>query len=175
MILWNALTGDKIQTFSGLDNYVFSVAFDRDGNRLVTASADKTARIWDLKGKELQKLVGHDLMVYHATFSPDGKQVLTGSLDRTMRLWDATTGKELLKLTGHPGPVNHVAFSPFGDRLLSGGGDVTKIWAPDPGSEVLTLEGTGIGFSSDDRRLLATSGNAWRIYERSPARPAKSR
>ncbi len=69
---------------------------------MVTASADKTARLWDAEtGAELALLKGHEGWVRHAAFSPDGRRVVTASWDNTARLWDAETGEELALLKGH--------------------------------------------------------------------------
>jgi WD40 repeat protein len=59
--------------------------------RVVTASFDKTARLWDAgTGTEAAVLKGHTTWVRSAAFSPDGKRVVTASDDSTARLWDAT-------------------------------------------------------------------------------------
>ena len=64
------------------------------GQRFVTASRDKTARIWDaVTGREIAPpLKGHDGYVTVAAFSPDGKRVVTASAANTARIWDAETG-----------------------------------------------------------------------------------
>ena len=54
---------------------------------MVTASKDKTARLWDVaSGKELHVL-WHEGEVRSAQFAPDGKTVVTASWDKTARLW----------------------------------------------------------------------------------------
>ena len=82
---------------------MFSAAFSPDGKRIVTASADKTARLWDAEtGKQIgAPLVGHEDAVWSAAFSPDGKRIVTASDDKTARLWDAETGKQIGVLVGH--------------------------------------------------------------------------
>ena len=74
---------------------VLSAAFSPDGKRIVTASSDKTARLWDAEtGKPIgEPLKGHEAEVRSAAFSPDGKRIVTASWDKTARLWDAETGK----------------------------------------------------------------------------------
>ena len=69
---------------------------------MVTASYDKTARLWDAAtGKEIAILEGHQDRLTGADFSPDGRTVVTASNDKTARLWDAATGKEIAILEGH--------------------------------------------------------------------------
>jgi WD40 repeat protein len=67
-----------------------SAEFSRDGKRIVTASADKTARVWDAQtGKQLGEPMKHEAAVRSAKFSPDGKRIVTASEDKTARVWDA--------------------------------------------------------------------------------------
>jgi len=56
----------------------------------VTASRDKTARIWDAaSANEVAVLRGHEEWVHSAAFSPDGTRIVTASWDKTARIWDA--------------------------------------------------------------------------------------
>jgi hypothetical protein len=66
----------------GHEEIVFSVAFSPDGKRIVTASADNTARLWDIEtGKQISEpLKGHEGgYVTSAAFSPDGTRIVTAS------------------------------------------------------------------------------------------------
>jgi len=75
---------------------VYQSAFSPDGARIVTASRDRTARIWDAhSGRELARYE-HDAAVAQAAFSPDGREVVTASDDGTARLWDATERLDLV-------------------------------------------------------------------------------
>ena len=85
---------------------VLSAAFSPDGSRVVTASLDHTARVWNAEtGAEVATLSGHGDWVWTAAFSPDGSRVVTASEDRTARVWDAKTGAVLATLLGHTGAV----------------------------------------------------------------------
>lgn len=62
----------------------------QSGRGSLTASLDRTARIWDAKtGLSLAELKGHTDLIYFASFSPDGECVLTTSRDGTARIWDS--------------------------------------------------------------------------------------
>ena len=79
------------------DGAVTCVQFSPDGRRLVTASADGTARVWDAEnGDQLAILRGHTEAVRVASFSPDGRVVVAATEDGLVRLWDYRTGKVLL-------------------------------------------------------------------------------
>ena len=68
---------------------MISASFSRDGSRIVTASEDKTVRIWEAAtAREIAVLRGHEDEVWFASFSPDGLRVVSGSVDRTARVWD---------------------------------------------------------------------------------------
>jgi TPR repeat protein len=65
-------------------------AYSPDGTRIVTASEDQTARIWDARtGAPLAVLLGHSDLVGSAEYSPDGSRIVTASFDKTVRIWDA--------------------------------------------------------------------------------------
>jgi WD40 repeat protein len=109
---------------------VRSAAFSPDGSRIVTASSDKTARIWEIAtGRELAVLRGHDGDVSSAAFSPDGSRAVTASLDNTACIWDIATATQIAVLRGHDGDVSSAAFSPDGSRIVTASFDKTaRIW-----------------------------------------------
>lgn len=74
------------------ENGITSLAFDKSGERLVTTSWDRTARVWQVSDSELLQQVCHDGAVVSARFSPDGTRLVTASMDGTARVW-ALTGK----------------------------------------------------------------------------------
>ena len=78
-----------IGTLKGHTDYVWSASFCPDGRRIVSASGDKTIRIWDAAtGECLRTLEGHADVVRSASFSPDGSRIVSASDDKTVRIWD---------------------------------------------------------------------------------------
>jgi serine/threonine protein kinase/WD40 repeat protein len=76
--LWEIATGKEVRVFTGHTDRVVSLAFDTRGERLLTASWDRTARIWDVAtGKSLHVLGDSTASLQLAEFSADGRRVLT--------------------------------------------------------------------------------------------------
>jgi len=74
------------------DEEVTSAVFSPDGTLILTASDDKTAKLWAANDGELLHTFNHNGSVHSAVFSPDGTLVLTASSDKTARLWSANGG-----------------------------------------------------------------------------------
>jgi WD40 repeat protein len=66
---------------------VWHADFSPDGKRVVTASGDGTARVWEAApGKAASEPLRHDGSVMSAGVSPDGKWIVTASADHTARI-----------------------------------------------------------------------------------------
>jgi WD40 repeat protein/tRNA A-37 threonylcarbamoyl transferase component Bud32 len=154
----------QLLVLAGHTDRVRSAAFSADGQRIVTASADKTARVWDaLSGRQTLLLSGHTKRVNSATFSPDGHRIVTSSADTSARIWDATTGQQLMLLAGHGDRVHGAAFSPDGQRVATASYDKTaRIWDAATGREITVLNGhtdtvCTVAFSPDGGRVVTAS------------------
>jgi WD40 repeat protein len=175
--IWDAATGQVLQTFAGHADTVISVSFSPDGQRMITASSDKTARIWDVvTSKEIAVLRGHENAVRSAAFSPDGRRVVTASLDNTARVWDTRTARQL-QVVRHTAALNSAAFSPDGSRIVTASDDDTsRIWEVTTGRQILTPLAhlgavTSAAFSPDGVFVVTSSRDKTaRIWESSSGR-----
>jgi TPR repeat protein len=151
---------------------VNSAAFSPDGARVVTASYDNTARLWEAAtGAALTVLEGHTGSVVGAGFSPDGARIVTASEDKTARLWDAKTGASLAVLEGHTNWVRTAAFSPDGARVVTASRDNTaRLWDVATGALLAVLLGhteavNSAAFSPDGARVVtASADNTARLW-----------
>jgi WD40 repeat protein len=88
--VWNSWTGAELLSLTGHTDFINFVGYCPNGNRIVTASSDKTAKLWDANtGAELFSLKGHSGRVTSASFSPDGTRIITAGDDGTAIIWDA--------------------------------------------------------------------------------------
>jgi WD40 repeat protein len=119
--------------------WVDAIAFSADGKKIVTASGDHSAGLWNaLTGSEIAFLE-HDDWVGSAAISRRGDRVATGSDDCTARVWDAVTGK-MLAIVRHDNWVRSVAFLDDGRLLMSASGDGTVgVWNAHSGDAVARL------------------------------------
>ena len=150
-----------------------SAAFSPDGARVVTASLDYTARLWDVAtGAALAVLQGHTRGVSSAAFSPDGARVVTACSDNTARLWDVATGASLAVLQGHTQTLTSAAFSPDGAWVVTACSDNTaRLWDVTTGASLAVLQGhtqtvTSAAFSPDGARVVTASwDNTARLWD----------
>ncbi|MBI5670235.1 MAG: TIR domain-containing protein [Chloroflexi bacterium] len=147
---------------------VYSAVWSPDSARLVTASADGTARVWTADG-EVQHTLQHGDVVNRALWSPDGTRITTASADRTAAIWDANTGDLVVRLSGHQGNVYVAVWSPDGRLIATSSADRTaRIWDAISGSLLHTLTGhngsvNSVVWSPDGKRLVTASDDTTSI------------
>lgn len=153
---------------SGHSQLATAVAYSPNGERVASAGADNTVRIWCVAtGQELLKLK-HGGLVSSVAYSPDGRRLASGCWDDLAYLWDAQTGELLGTFSGHDDNVTAVAFSPTGRWLATGSEDrLIRLWdlshnreprsLPDLVLTGHTAEVTCVAFNRQGDRLASGS------------------
>ena len=105
-----------------------------DSSKVVSASDDKTIKLWDLDTDTATTFSGHTDKVNAVAFSPDGETLASGSEDKTCKLWRVSDQENTATLEHIPNTnssastVNSVAFSPDGETLATAGYQTVKLW-----------------------------------------------
>lgn len=141
--LWNA-NGEKQVLSAKHTNTITSLAFNKKGDVLASASYDNTACLWDVAKRQLKhQLKAHTNYVQEVAFSPqDDNKLATAGDDETVRLWNVDNGENTQVFKGHKDKVFTVIFSDDGRQLISGSADTTlRIWDISSGVTVRVLQG----------------------------------
>ena len=109
-----------VRDLAGHVGWVNACAVTSDGRRAVSASWDRTLKVWDLdRDRVLATLEGHAGGVNACAVTPDGRRVVSASWDRTLKVWDLARVRRLATLEGHAGGVSACAVAPDGRRVVS--------------------------------------------------------
>jgi WD40 repeat protein len=140
--VWNLKTKHILRSIDGHADTIRDAVLSPDSRRVLTASLDNTARIWDVAtGKEIVRFTKHHKgalcgAVLSVAFAPDGRRALSVGCDETARLWDSSSGEEIRAFPMNPGQ-GPIAFSPNGMYLIAG----NTIWNPTTGSRIRDIPG----------------------------------
>ena len=110
------------QRFEGHTEAILAARFAVNGSRIVTASADRTARSWAAASREVENEFreGHRYLASSIQFFPDLDVVVTAAVDNTVRAWDIESGTEIWKRT-NTGRSAALALSRSANFFVTGG------------------------------------------------------
>lgn len=194
--MWNTGTRQLLNTFHGHEGLIKYAVFNQNGDKVVTASLDKTARIWErntdnqtlLKTpknpKSIITLQGHEGRINSVNFSPKGNQILSASEDKTARVWDTEKGELQTRLSGHTAGIKHAEFNTSGDKVVTASTDKTvRLWdlkdqlvQPKPFltfSHEMPVEQAKFAFSRK-QWVISRTGNSTTLWDTDNERPVFS-
>lgn len=176
LIVWQLTnSNDSTETFAvpkrslhGHSHIVQDVALSHDGDYALSASWDKTLRLWNLNDGTSVRFVGHQGDVMSCAFTPDNLMVVSAGRDKTIRVWNVI-GDEMYNIDGaqsHTDWVTGVRVAPSNEpKIVSAGCDkVVKVsfhfrevmWNIFATSELYAMRVTNSPRSLISRTLLLT-------------------
>jgi len=139
--LWSLSGGFYFRMLLGHKKPVRACAFSPDGQYLLSASYDGTAKLWIVTdgkkehilhsnhiegpgtggadGSCLATMKAHNGMLRCCAFAPEGKECATGGDDTQIYIWNVPSGKKRLSLSDHSGAVMGCSYSPDGKLFAS--------------------------------------------------------
>ncbi|CAL1159989.1 unnamed protein product [Cladocopium goreaui] len=184
VVQYSTETGEILASLHGHSAAVHTVVFAAEGRRILSASDDRTARIWHTAPGRPCMILGDpgdgSGPAFAAAFSPEGEQALVAHFARCARLYCASSGY-CHHVFHHKDAVLAVDFSPDGLLALTASDDTTcALWRVSDGQLVFQLmghnagvntacflpDGTQVLSASDDReaRLWSISGNCLQVF-----------
>lgn len=162
------------------------VATDAAGQWMVTASDDKTVRVWETSTGRLLKVIrppidkGHEGKLYTVAISPDGSIIACGGWtgwdwdgSASIYLFDRASGKLLKRVSGFPDIIKSLAYSPDGNYLavtLGAGKGLfvlrTSTYQPAIADKDYDDDSYGIAFDREGRLVTSSWDGYVRLYDR---------
>ncbi|MEG3972674.1 WD40 repeat domain-containing protein [Microcoleus sp. T2B6] len=171
------INSSELFTLKGHSERVNAVAVTADGKQAISASSDKTLKVWDLTtGDEIFTLEGHSRSVNAVAVTKDGLAI-SASSDKTLKGWDLKTGSQLFTVEAHSNWVNAVAFTADGKRAISASSDktlnvwdFTKVWDLTTEDELFTLKAhsgsvKAVGVTADGKRAISSSHDNIKVWD----------
>ncbi len=144
-----SLLSEESTNSKGHSEAVTSIAWSKDGQYLVSASADGTARIWDLKGKEIQQLKPGKTTLYQALFSSNDQFILTTDTSGKLTYWDKQ-GQVIWQKEAHKSGIQSLRICENSSKFVTASRDKTaKVWNQN-GNLLAVLEGHQRGLVAAD-------------------------
>lgn len=173
-------TRQRVARFSGHTAKINAIDVAPNYKRVVSASWDRTARIWRLDNPKLQPIVlgGHRGPVNAAIFSRDGRTVFTGSADGDLRAFDAQTGELKRAIYKYGWGLNALALTPDGEWIAfaavdgatglvaaDGSGREKKLAAHMKPALALSVGGGRLATAGADGRIRVWDTSNWALVE----------
>ncbi|GAB5406152.1 MAG: vegetatible incompatibility protein HET-E1 [Aureliella sp.] len=149
---------------------ILCARFSPSGKSLITAAADKLARLFDVeKREEIRAFEGHTHHVSAVTWRDDRSAMATASADATIKIWRVSTGEQIRTIKGLKREATALAFVGDSNQLASASSDgLVRLYNADDGKLIRTFSGAtdalyALSVSADEKRITAggQSGEVW--------------
>lgn len=158
----------------GHNGAILHLEYTSDGERIISASTDKTVGVWDTRsGARLRRLKGHTAHVNSCSSARSSTLVASGSDDGMIRVWDHRRRWPVKALTSGF-PVTAVCFSERADQIVSGGIDNSlKLWDLRSDQQLFSMDGhsdtpTDLTLSPNGSYILSnamdSTGNEEKVF-----------
>ncbi len=128
--VWEAGSGQLLQTLEGHTGHVLGVSWRRHGRILATSGADKVVKIWDVAlGQQKRTIAGFGKEVTGIQFLDASPEAVVSTGDNQVRLINEDGNNNVRTFAGATDYLESVAVTPDGRWVVAGGHDgVLRVW-----------------------------------------------
>jgi WD40 repeat protein len=162
----------QLRVLSGHDKPIVACASTPDESLVLSASADRTLRLWAVaSGECLATMKGHEGEITACVIAPTGNIAVSASADATAKVWDIVSHQCLATLDNDGRWATTCAVAPDGNHIVIGSDDGTiTVWKHDTGSKSVTLAGhtdyvTACAFTVDAHLVSASRDGTVREWD----------
>jgi WD40 repeat protein len=142
VLIWSLTDRKCIDRLSAHASAVSACALTRDGRRAVSASQDRSLKLWDLSAFGSVPREVHAASITACAMTPDESTAVSASEDGLLKVWELATGKRRVNLEEHKAWVTACALSTNGLRVVSGALDGNlRIWNVPSGTCIQSVQG----------------------------------
>jgi len=125
LMIWDVENRKLIREFPDAhSDTILDLQFNWDGTKILTGSADKFAKIFDVQtGKHVRSFEGHTHHVLGVAWQADGRTVATAGADNVIKVWNAKTSEQKRTISGYSKQVTSVQFIGVGANIVACSGD----------------------------------------------------
>jgi cilia- and flagella-associated protein 52 len=140
---------------------VTDIVISKDNDEAVSASADGSCIVWNLKRGVRQNALFASTLFQSVRYHPDESQLLTCGSDRKLGYWDTTDCSPIRQLDAATAELLSVDIDRDGVSLVTAGADKTvRVWLYDEGVPVASGSGhsepiTSVAISPDGKRIVS--------------------
>lgn len=163
-------------------DWINDIAFAPNGQQFVTASYDKTLRIWPTNSSNPVRTMTSTSSVERVIYSRDGSTILSANREGVVTWWGAADGQKMRSVQAHTNWITHLSLSPDGQWLATASFSDPKlhIWRFSDGTLLRTItaeyampacefspDGTMIAAVVRDSVKMWTEGDlrVWRVAD----------
>ncbi|KIJ65086.1 hypothetical protein HYDPIDRAFT_89257, partial [Hydnomerulius pinastri MD-312] len=128
-----------LQTYSGHSATIWSIAFVPNSEHVVSASEDRTIRVWSLaECRGVGRVIKRGSSAEVVAVSEDGNLLAIGGVDGKVEIWDTKSLQKVVEAKeGHSSWVTSLSFSSDSTRIASGSDDCSvSVWSTSTGERL---------------------------------------
>lgn len=152
----------ELKNIPGHTGAITALRFTSKGDLLISASADKSVRLWNAADGAAKGQINHSGPVSALAVTKDGSRVAAGGVDKSISMWTLADNKPAGTIAT-PAEVRGISFSPDGQKLAVAGSDgKVRVYGIDGKlQETFSHDGvvTGVAFLPDGKRLISSSAD----------------